>query len=172
MQFKQITPHVPEERRADEAAFTYAERLAREKALAALELAHPDDIVIGCDTIVVLGEIVFEKPTSEDDAFRILTALSGKSHTVCSAIAIAATGAVQASGYDLTRVFFNPLETSRIRDYIRSGEPMDKAGAYGIQGMWGFLVDRIEGNLDTVVGLPRQLLERLAGEVLYCLRGR
>jgi septum formation protein len=172
IQFTRVIPHIPEERREGESPYPYAERLAREKALAAFKLADPSSVVIGCDTIVVLEETVFEKPVDEADAFRILSILSGRKHVVCSASAFATDNKVLASGFELTEVHFNRLEPERIREYIRTGEPMDKAGGYGIQGMGGFLVDRIAGNLDTVVGLPRMLLERLAGEVLYYLRDR
>ena len=70
------------------------------------------------------------------------------------------------SGYELTKVFFNSVTEDDIQNYIATGEPMDKAGAYGIQGMGAFLVDSIEGNLDNVIGFPRTLLEKFAGEIL------
>jgi septum formation protein len=168
--FRQSIPNIPEQVGPFEQPYPYARRLAEEKSLAVAADSNDNEIVIGCDTIVVLGDHILEKPADFDDAFRILSLLSGKQHVVCSAVALAGTNRLFCSGFELTRVFFNPLSPERIREYIRTGEPMDKAGAYGIQGMGGFLVDRIDGNLDTVVGLPRRLLERLSGEVLYCLQ--
>ncbi|MFZ1684528.1 MAG: Maf family protein [Candidatus Zixiibacteriota bacterium] len=170
--FTQIVPHIPEDRLPGEFPYPYAERLAREKAQASFNLTGGSGVAIGCDTIVVLGSDVFEKPTDEADAFRILTVLSGRQHVVCTAAAYAFNHNAVISGFELTEVYFNSLDPDRIWEYIKSGEPMDKAGGYGIQGMGGFLVDRIVGNLDTVVGLPRTLLERLAGEVLHCLQDR
>ncbi len=168
--FVQSVPSIPEIPNPGELPFDYAVRLAEEKARVVSRPLSTGEIVIGCDTIVILEEIILEKPVSPEHAFEILSLLSGKGHVVCSAVAFGHANRVLLSGYELTRVFFNPLDPEKIRAYIRSGEPMDKAGAYGIQGMGGFLVDRIEGNLDTVVGLPRTLLERLAGEVLHSLR--
>ncbi len=164
--FSQQIPDIHESPRDGEAPYDYALRLAEEKAL---EIARDKetDIVLGCDTIVVLGSKVLEKPIDKEDAYRILTLLSGKQHTVCTAVAFARHSGLLTSDYELTSVFFNQISSAQIWGYIESGEPMDKAGAYGIQGMGAFLVDRIEGNLDTVVGLPRTLIERLAGEILF-----
>ncbi len=166
--FVQRIPDIEESPRPGELPYVYAVRLAEEKALEIAAGCDAIDIVIGCDTIVVLGEHILEKPTDQDDAHRLLTTLSGKQHVVCSALALAGPHGLLKSGYELTTVYFHHVTPQQISDYIQSGEPMDKAGAYGIQGMGSFLVDRIEGNLDTVVGLPRSLLDRLAGEVLHC----
>lgn len=165
--FSQSIPNIHESIRSGEAPYHYALRLAEEKALEIARDRDTKDIVLGCDTIVVLGGEVLEKPTDKQDAFRILTLLSGKQHVVCTAVAFAGRTGILKSGYELTSVFFNRISPAQIWAYIESGEPMDKAGAYGIQGMGAFLVDRIEGNLDTVVGLPRTLIERLAGEILF-----
>jgi septum formation protein len=169
IRFRQVIPDLEEAIQPGEQPYVYARRLAEDKALAVAAKVGDDSLVIGCDTIVVLDELVLEKPKDEADARRILSLLSGHKHVVCSALAIAQGRNVLASGYDLTNVYFNTLSTEAIARYIASGEPMDKAGAYGIQGMGAFLVDRIEGNLDTVVGLPRMLLEDLAGKVLACI---
>ncbi len=165
--FSQSTPDIHESLRNGEAPFDYALRLAEEKALEIARGCDTKDIVLGCDTIVVLASEVLEKPIDKQDAFRILTLLSGKQHVVCTAVAFAKRAGLLKSDYELTSVFFNQISPAQIWAYIESGEPMDKAGAYGIQGMGAFLVDRIEGNLDTVVGLPRTLIERLAGEILF-----
>jgi septum formation protein len=169
LRFDRISPDVEESIRAGELPYEYARRLAEDKALAVGGQIGDGPVIIGCDTIVVLGDQILEKPVNEADAARTLSLLSGKMHVVCSALALARNRGVLASGYELTNVYFNALSSDDIRHYIDSGEPMDKAGAYGIQGMGAFLVDRIEGNLDTVVGLPRMLLEGLAGKVLACV---
>ena len=168
--FEQSVPLIAEQPSPGEEPFAYALRLAEEKAVVVSARFSAREVVISCDTIVLLEHHLLEKPENEDDAFRILSILSGKQHIVCTAVAFVHDHQVIRSGSELTEVYFNPLTANRIREYIKSCEPMDKAGAYGIQGMGGFLVDRIDGNLDTVVGLPRTLLERLAGEVLHCLQ--
>ncbi len=145
--------------------YEHARELAEAKALAVAYSINSNELVIGADTVVVLDGCVIGKPVDKDDAAGILRRLSGKTHTVCSALAIAQSAQIIASGFELTDVFFNKVTADQIRQYIETGEPMDKAGAYGVQGMGGFLVDRIEGNLDNVIGLPRRLLEQLAGEV-------
>ncbi len=145
--------------------FELAQKLAEEKAYTVGYSIAENELVIGADTVVALNNASIGKPANRGDAARILKKLSGKKHTVCTALAFADRDELLASGFELTDVYFNLVSESQIVEYIRSGEPMDKAGAYGIQGMGGFLVDRIEGELDNVIGLPRRLLERLAGEV-------
>jgi septum formation protein len=158
------THDVDETRRANEPAFQFAVRLAEEKALA-VETSR-QTVVLGFDTIVVVDDLVLGKPGSKDQAFEMLRLLSGRRHEVCTAVAMARTGRIFLSQFDVTCVYFHAVTDSQIRDYIEGGEPMDKAGSYGIQGMGGFLVDRIEGNIDTVVGLPRDLLDRMAATLL------
>ncbi len=164
IEFEQLIPEIEERRLPGEAPFRYAQRLAEEKAGWAMSRLDSGQIVITCDTIVVLGDRVLEKPEDEADAHRILRTLSGHQHVVCTAVSFADREKVLNSGYETTKVFFNKVTSDQIREYIVTGEPMDKAGAYGIQGMGAFLVDRIEGSLDTVIGLPRNLLEQLAGD--------
>jgi len=166
--FLQRIPDIEESPNPGEPPYQYAVRLAEEKALEIATDCSDGEIVLGCDTIVVLDDHILEKPIDQDDAHRLLSTLSGKRHVVCSALALADRSGLLKSGYELTAVHFHQVTSQQIRDYIHTGEPMDKAGAYGIQGMGSFLVDRIEGNLDTVVGLPRSLLDRLCGEVLHC----
>ena len=166
LSFETQTPHIPETRLIGEAPFTYAQRLAQEKALAIAITLDSDSTAIGCDTIVILGDDVLEKPADPADAETMLTRLSGNRHVVCSALALAEWDGWTIFGSDLTTVYFKPFTHDQIRDYIATGEPMDKAGSYGIQGMGAFLVDRIDGNLDTVVGLPRDLLNKLARQRL------
>ena len=122
------------------------------------------DIVIGADTIVVLGKKVFGKPRTKKEAFELLSELQGKKHTVYSGVSVMNSSGKKLSGAEKTDVFFNEAGPERIRAYIESGEGMDKAGAYGIQGMGSFLVEKIKGPLDNVVGLPRmKLLALLKG---------
>ena len=148
--------------------FKHALSLAKMKAMAVSSDSGADKLVIGADTIVVLDNVLIGKPEDENEAMEILLRLSGKKHVVCTAVALVSSKELLASGYELTDVYFNLVSEDAIADYVNSGEPMDKAGAYGIQGKGGFLVDRIEGELDNVIGLPRSLLDKLAGEV--CLK--
>lgn len=148
--------------------FEHALSLAKMKAMAVSSDSGADKLVIGADTIVVLDNVLIGKPEDENEAMEILLRLSGNKHVVCTAVALVSSKELLASGYELTDVYFNLVSEDAITDYVNSGEPMDKAGAYGIQGKGGFLVDRIEGELDNVIGLPRSLLEKLAGEV--CLK--
>jgi len=124
-------------------------------------------IVLGADTIVVLEGEILGKPRDKENAFSTLKKLSGKTHRVYTGITLVNkyNGKV-ASGYDVTEVKFNPLDEGKIWDYIATEEPMDKAGAYGIQGMGGFLVDSIEGSLDTVIGLPTGKLKEMLAKII------
>lgn len=164
--FRQISPTIDESRRDAEPPYQYAERLAQEKALSISSGIDSDEVILGCDTIVVLGDVVLGKPSDPDEAFSHLFRLSGIQHVVCTAVALARSGEILFSGYELTKVTFNELEEGKVRDYIATGEPLDKAGGYGIQGMGAFLVDCIDGPLDNVVGLPRKLVDDLAQKTL------
>jgi septum formation protein len=165
IEFTQIIPDHEEIQLPGEPPYQFAERLARDKAQRVAGQLHNRQIAIACDTIVVLGNRVLGKPSHERDAFRILSELAGKRHVVCSALAITDRAGILASGFELTSVLFKHVTADQLEDYITTGEPMDKAGAYGIQGMGAFLVDSIEGNLDTVIGFPRELLDRLAKQI-------
>ena len=109
--------------------------------------------MLGSDTIVYLDGEILGKPLDEEDAFHILSALSGRTHTVFTGVAIIA-GDKETIFYDKAEVTFKTLEPDEIRDYIATGEPMDKAGAYGIQGPATVLVEKIDGCYFTVIGLP------------------
>ncbi len=150
--------HIAEVRGVGEGPVVYAERLAREKA-AGVEGAY----VLGADTTVVLGDDVLEKPADADDAVRMLMALQGRTHEVVTAVALVA-GGVTRQRTDITRVTFRPADERRMREYVATGEPMDKAGAYGIQGYGAALVDRIEGDFFGVMGLPVRLVLDLLEE--------
>ena len=130
----------------------YVERMAREKAAAAA-LRHPTRPVLAADTIVVLDDRLFGKPTDADDAVRMLEALSGREHIVMTAVAVI-DGPSWRSGVAETWVRLRRLSSAEIQAYVATGEPLDKAGAYAIQGGAGSFVERIDGALDTVIGLP------------------
>ena len=137
----------------------FAAELAEKKAADVLKKSG-GDLVIGADTIVVLGKKVFGKPKSKKEAFEFLSELQGKKHTVYTGVSVLSSSGKQASNSEKTDVSFYEVGPEPIRAYIQSGEGMDKAGAYGIQGMGSFLVEKIKGPLDNVVGLPRlKLLE-------------
>jgi|WetSurMetagenome_2_1015567.scaffolds.fasta_scaffold317654_2 septum formation protein len=166
IEFRQIIPDIDEDDHEIIDPMELATTLAEKKALAAMDRIKDDEIALGCDTIVILKGKILGKPDSPGEAFEMLSALSGNCHTVCSAIALANNKGVIKSGYELTDVYFNNVSKQAIEAYIATGEPLDKAGAYGIQEEGGFLVDRIAGNLDNVIGLPMSLLEDLAVKML------
>jgi septum formation protein len=119
-----------------------------------------EGIILGADTVVVLNGEILGKPKDEEDAFLILTRLGGKKHTVFTGITLVnKRGSRILSDYDSTQVEFNRLDRKKIESYVSTGEPMDKAGAYGIQGMGSFLVKGIRGSLDNVIGLPTEKLK-------------
>ena len=138
--------------------------LSKRKALAAADVVGRDTIVIASDTLVEEGDRPLGKPQDAEDAVRMLLSLAGREHRVHTGVAIAYRGTIFADR-DTTRVFFRPFDEREARDYVATGEPMDKAGAYGIQGLGGALVARTEGAFDTVVGLPTALLDRLLCEL-------
>jgi len=135
----------------------HAERLAREKALA---IDAPDAVTIGSDTIVVVDGLVLGKPRDRAHAAEMLRQLSGRSHIVMTGVAARWRGEL-ASGLEEVGVTFRQLRADEIECYIDTGEPMDKAGAYGIQGFGATIVDRVDGDYFAVMGLPLNLLVRL-----------
>jgi len=138
-----------------EGAHAYARRLARAKAEAVS--AAPEDVVLGADTVVVADGEILGKPADEADARRMLRLLSGREHQVITGICLRT---VQHTVLDSesTSVRFVPLSEEEIADYVASGEPADKAGAYAIQGLASKFIDRLEGCYSNVVGLPLALL--------------
>ena len=141
----------------------YAERLAREKSRT-IAAQNPEALVIGADTIVVIDDIVLGKPQDVNDAERMLAMLSGRSHTVMTAVAVSYGDSI-ASGVEIVDVTFAPLDGHQIRDYVATGEPMDKAGAYGIQGYGATIVRRIDGDYFAVMGLSLVRLVALLREI-------
>jgi septum formation protein len=152
---------VDETMRAGESPDALAERLARAMALA-VRATEPDAIVIGSDTIVVLDGEVLGKPASADDARAMLRRLSARTHTVVTAVAVVRGDRV-ASGVERVTVTFRALDEHAIDRYVATGEPMDKAGAYGIQGFGATIVERVDGDYFAVMGLALgRLIELLA----------
>lgn len=141
---------VEEARQPDEAPKLYVERLAREKAERVASTA-PASLVVAGDTVVELEGEVLEKPRSEGEAAEMLLALSGRAHAVCTGMALAWTGSL-ASRVATARVRFGPVSREWAEAYVATGEPMDKAGAYGIQGIGSALVEQVEGDYCAVVG--------------------
>ena len=140
-----------------------AEIVAARKGRAVADEAGDEALVISSDTMVELDGIILGKPESADDAHRMLAMLSGRVHNVHTGVAVHYRGRCH-SGVDTTRVEFRTLTDAEIDEYIATGEPMDKAGAYGIQGLGGRFVVGFEGNYDTVVGLSVSLTKRLVAE--------
>lgn len=136
--------------------------LSRCKAaeVAAVQSADDDAVVIGADTVVVLDGAVLGKPKDADDARRMLRALSGRSHTVFTGVTVI-RGARTLRCAERTEVYFRPLSDGEIDRYIATGEPMDKAGAYGAQGYASLFVERLEGDFFNVMGLPLCALGKL-----------
>lgn len=135
-------------------------------AAKALEVAqtHPDGLVIGADTVVETDGVLLGKPRSGEDAARMLRLLSGREHRVYTGVTVVKDGR-SVSQAEQTRVFFRPLTEREITAYIATGEPMDKAGAYGYQGYAGLFVERIEGDYFNVIGLPLCRLGRMLEEL-------
>ena len=115
--------------------------------------SHPGNVVLGSDTIVVCDDEILGKPSDEEEAYQMLSELSGRTHKVYTGVAIL-SGETRKIFTTETSVEFYPLTEKEIRDYIKTGEPMDKAGAYGIQGRGALLVKKIDGDYYTVMGLP------------------
>ena len=151
-------PGVPEIRRPTETPVDYVERLAREKALAV-----PGRLVLGADTTVVVRDEVLEKPVDPADALRMLRKLQGRTHQVVTSVALVGAERVHQAT-DVTNVTFRRMSDEQLGAYIATGDPMDKAGAYGIQGYGAALVERIEGDFFSVMGLPIRLVLRLLEE--------
>jgi septum formation protein len=153
--------NVDEAVRAGEPPEGYACRLAREKALA-VSIQSPDRLILGADTVVVVNGLILGKPRDSDDAIRMLRLLSGRRHDVITGVALVAPDGASGTRVDsraeTTAVEFAPLSDGEIEWYVASGEPMDKAGGYAIQGLASRFVTRVEGSYSNVVGLPIALV--------------
>ncbi len=150
------TSDVPEELAPNEGPEDYTLRLAEAKARAVMPNLGPESAwVLAADTVVVDDSRILEKPSDKEDAFRMLKSLQGRAHRVVTGFCVASTsGDVLQLRSVSTAVHFLSHDDSTLRRYVATGEPMDKAGAYGIQGIGAFLVDRVEGCYNNVVGLP------------------
>jgi septum formation protein len=153
---------IDETLRPGEGARDYVLRLAEEKA-SAVQRDEPE-IVLAADTTVVVDSEIMGKPADQADAARMLAALSGRKHEVITGICLQGAGR-NVLDIAVTIVWFSPLSDAEIRCYVASGEPMDKAGAYGIQGLASRFIERIEGSYSNVVGLPVGLVYRRLGEL-------
>ncbi|AIR84747.1 septum formation inhibitor Maf [Pantoea sp. BL1] len=173
LQFERLVTDVEEQRQPEEAAEVYVRRLALDKARAGVAVAPQDLPVLGADTIVVLNNNVLEKPRDAAHAAQMLSQLSGQTHQVMTAVALA-DSARELDCLVTTDVTFRNITAEEISHYIASGEPMDKAGAYGIQGLGGNFVRKINGSYHAVVGLPlvetNELLSHF--QSLRALRGQ
>jgi septum formation protein len=151
--------NVDERRHVDEAPLLYADRVARLKA-ATGALRHPHRVVVGADTIVVVGHDVLGKPRDSAEARVMLRRLSGQPHEVLTGVAVAANGEIQ-SHVERTTVWFNEMSETDIRWYIETGEPLGKAGGYAIQGLASRFIPHIDGSYSNVVGLPIAALNEI-----------
>jgi len=159
--FEVIPAHINEDVRPDEDPIAYVIRLAREKARAVREqLNDPQAIVLGADTTVTLDGHILAKPEDPADAIRMLRMLSGRTHRVITGVAVETADRTEVAA-EVTGVKFVTLREEEIADYVSTGEPMDKAGAYGIQGYAARWIPRIEGCYFNVVGLPVALVSNM-----------
>jgi len=159
--------HIAEDPLPGEAAKECAERLARDKALAVAR-QRPHDCVLGADTVVVVDGQLLGKPTNAADAALMLRMLSGREHQVITGVCLVVGGEPSLAS-ETTVVTVSELTEKDIADYVASGEPMDKAGAYAIQGIASRWIPRIEGDYSNVVGLPVALVWRMLRESSYQL---
>jgi len=161
--FRVIPPDVDEHVKPDEEPATYVRRLAAAKAQNVAQRA-PGELILAADTTVVLDNEIFGKPESPEDAVAMLTRLQSRTHAVMTAVA-AMQDHKLVQDLDVSRVTFRALSRDTIEAYVATGEPLDKAGAYAIQGLGAPLIDRVEGDFFGVMGLPLRLaldlLERL-----------
>lgn len=157
-----VPPDVDETVPADAVPIEFAIRLAKEK-LAATN--GTDQLTVAADTIVVLGNVILGKPVDAADAMRMLRTLSGETHYVITALAVRDRDGRVIAQADKTYVRFRELDEAGIRSYVESREPMDKAGAYGIQGMGELLVESLDGSLHNVIGFPIEMFVRMMREL-------
>jgi nucleoside triphosphate pyrophosphatase len=165
--FEVAPSQIQERPHAGEAPADYITRVARAKAVT-IARQREQGLVIGADTIVVLDGRILGKPADEADAVRTLRSLAGRWHAVMTGVALYDVATKQeVADYDKTLVRFGQMSEREIDWYVKSGEPMDKAGAYGIQGLAGMFVEEVAGNYFNVVGLPLPLVYRLARRLGY-----
>lgn len=168
--FRVLAPEIDERMDRALSPDQLVERISLEKAQAAQVLAGPEAIIIAADTVVTLDGAVLGKPRDEADAVRMLAALSGRRHHVYTGLTVL-RGDAADTGHEVAEVSFRALTSQEILDYVSTGEPLDKAGAYGIQGYGALLVEGIRGDYFNVVGLPLCRLGRMLAQFgVDCLR--
>jgi septum formation protein len=167
--FRVVVANITERPLPDEIPGDFVLRMAREKALEVLRMEAGRLTVLGADTAVILDGRILGKPANRKQAAEMLNSLSGKTHEVFSAVVVAVSESEIHEALNVSRVTFSELEPDWIESYIETGDPMDKAGAYGVQGKAGEKISRIEGSFYGVMGLPlyetAQLLKR--AQVLF-----
>lgn len=159
LQFDVMPADIDETYLRHEAAPAHAQRLAREKAIVIAE-RQPDALVVGSDTVVVVDRSVLGKPKDDAEAVSMLMRLQGRAHRVATGIAVAHGGECIAET-EIVRVKFRTFDEATAREYVATREPMDKAGAYGIQGFGASLVEWVHGDYFAVMGLPVQRMIRM-----------
>ncbi|MDH3291974.1 MAG: Maf family protein [Gemmatimonadota bacterium] len=152
-----VPADVPEEPQDGEQPEVMAVRLATEKAVA-VHHRRPDALILAADTVVTIDGQLLGKPVDAADAERMLHILSGRSHRVITAVALALPTGEVRERCDITEVWFRRLTPETIRSYVATGEPLDKAGSYGVQGVGAVLIERVEGDFFGVMGLPVRLV--------------
>jgi septum formation protein len=153
--FRVVAPDVDEHVLPGEAPDRYVMRLSRAKAEAVAARA-PGELILAADTTVVLDGDIFGKPDSPADAVAMLARLQGRTHEVLTAVAVTRNGGLQQA-LDVSRVTFRPADRAMLEEYAATGEPLDKAGAYAIQGLGALFIERVEGDIFGVMGLPLRL---------------
>ena len=153
--FRVVPPDVDEHVLPGEAPDRYVMRLSRAKAEAVATRA-PGELILAADTTVVLDGDIFGKPDSPADAVAMLARLQGRTHEVLTAVAVTRNGDLQQA-LDVSRVTFRPADRAMLEEYAATGEPLDKAGAYAIQGLGALFIERVEGDIFGVMGLPLRL---------------
>lgn len=162
LNIKTIQPEIEEVERVEENPIQIAMSLAFEKAYKVSRQLNNGEVVIGADTMVVFNNKIFGKPKNREEAYEMLSLLNGKEHNVITGISIIKVNSnLKVVDYEKTKIKFRKLSKSQIERYIETGEPMDKAGGYGIQGYGEILVGKINGSYSNVVGLPVGKLDYL-----------
>lgn len=164
-QFEAITAGVDESLKSGEDPATYVQRLAKSKAEAVAANLDQGLLVLGADTTVVVHHQILGQPDDDEDAKRMLRLLNGKWHEVLTGVALVRVGGESRVDYETTRVRFAEMSEREMDWYISTGEARGKAGAYGIQGAAGLLIEEIAGDYFNIVGLPIRLAYELAGQV-------
>jgi septum formation protein len=160
---RDVAEDFPPGEQAEELVVRHA--LAKARSVAA---AHPGRLVLGADTVVVLGERIFGKPADEEEAGAMLAQLAGRTHTVYTGLALVdGSSGRELAGAEATGVTMRPLEDEEIKYYVATGEPLDKAGAYAVQGRGALLVERVDGDYFNVVGLPLYRLSKMLAAFGY-----